>query len=361
MQQKIPEYFSGVKDFLIVGLGISGISVCWELEKLNLSYTVVDACFKNSSTYISGGLINPVTGRRYTLQWNIYELLSCAKKFYSELGELVNQKLYAEKTVVRFHKSEEGANEWNKRKQIISETGFIDAPEDITQYNNIFHTEYGGIIIKHALQINSILLTEKFTEYISSENKLIKEKLNFNELIIRHASLEYHNEKYKRIIFCEGIEALQNPYFNTIPFIPSKGECLLLEIPELHISHIFSKEIILIPQKNNVFWAGATNSWNYLDMQPTQAGKNALTEQLNKLLKIPYKIIEHKAAIRPTIKDRAPVTGEHPYKKNLFILNGMGTKGMMLAPYYAKKLLSHIFNNTEIPYQANVNRFIKYF
>lgn len=346
-----------MKDFLIAGLGISGISVCWELEKLNISYSAIDPCLENSSTYISGGLINPVTGRRYNLQWNIYELLSGAKKFYSELSELLNRKLYAEKTVVRFHKSAEGFQEWNKKKQIISETGFTEESKTITRYKNIFHTEFGGIFINNALQVNAHLLAQKFTEYISSRNKLIKEKLNFNTLRIGNSYFEYANEKYKRVIFCEGIDALQNPYFKNIPFIPSKGECLLVEIPELNTSNIFLKEIILIPQKNNIFWAGATNSWNDLDMLPTQAGKNELTAQLNKLLTVPYKIIKHKAAIRPTIKDRAPVTGEHPHIKNMFILNGMGTKGMVLAPCYAKVLLNSIYHAAEIPRNVNVKRF----
>ncbi len=72
---------------------------------------------------------------------------------------------------------------------------------------------------------------------------------------------------------------------------------------------------------------------------------------------MPYNILETKVAIRPTIRDRTPVVGRHPVINNLFILNGMGTKGASLSLYYAQKLIDHIEYNVPIPLEADIKRF----
>ncbi|HET8963151.1 MAG TPA: FAD-dependent oxidoreductase, partial [Chitinophagales bacterium] len=74
-------------DFLVVGFGIAGATIAHELEKRNLSFHVVDSNKNQSATLSAGGIINPVTGRKYALQWNIEQLLQQAKTTYQELEE----------------------------------------------------------------------------------------------------------------------------------------------------------------------------------------------------------------------------------------------------------------------------------
>ena len=47
--------------------------------------------------------------------------------------------------------------------------------------------------------------------------------------------------------------------------------------------------------------------------------------------------------------------------KNVYIFNGLGTKGVMLAPYFAQKLFNHIKLNETLPEEVNVARFNKFF
>jgi glycine/D-amino acid oxidase-like deaminating enzyme len=82
-------------------------------------------------------------------------------------------------------------------------------------------------------------------------------------------------------------------------------------------------------------------------------------KKINSVITSPYKIISHDAGVRPSVIDRRPVVGNHPQYKNAFIFNGFGTKAVMLAPYFAKQLVSNIKNNFAINSEVNPERFVK--
>ncbi|MBC8173245.1 MAG: FAD-dependent oxidoreductase [Chitinophagales bacterium] len=354
MRQRF-NYFSAVIDFLIIGAGLSGISFSWELEKKNISYKIIDPCLQNSSSYISGAIINPVTGRKYQQQWNIETLLSNAKETYSAISEFLGIELLQETSIIKFHKSIAALEEYNLQKN--STNIFIKEYFDKNRYDNFFHCEYGAVIIQRVLQLNTKRYIEAFTSYLYAQDKLRKNIFQSSDLKITNSFFEYTKEQYKHIIFCDGVQCKQNAFFSYIPFKPAKGECFIIQCPDLPEDSVYQKGVTLIPLGNHLFWCGGTNSWNDLTTTPTLAGKKELEDHLQHLLKVDYTITEHKAAVRPTIKDRSPVVGSHPSIKNMYILNGMGTKGMSLAPYYADILLQHILTSATIPKEANVSRF----
>lgn len=346
---------------LIIGCGISGIALSRKLRNRGIPFTIIDPCEYVSATFISGGLMNPITGRKYSLQWNIYVLLQTAYTFYKEIESYLQLEVMKQVEILKIHKSIVGLKEWEESKQNKKELSeFISDDFDHKNFREYFHCPEGGIVIKKALQVDTKKLIGEYQKKLTIENSLLIEEFSPFLLTISENEISYKNEAFTHLVFCDGIHALQNKFFNWIPFKPAKGECFILEIPELPQAKIYQKGIILIPLGEGIFWAGATNTWNDISTLPTQEGKNELADQLNQLLKIPYRILDHQAAIRPTIKDRNPVVGNHPLHKNMFILNGMGTKGMMLAPYYAEILLQHILTLSTIPSGANVLRFAQH-
>ena len=70
-----------------------------------------------------------------------------------------------------------------------------------------------------------------------------------------------------------------------------------------------------------------------------------------------YKIIEQVAGMRPTVTDRRPLVGQHPKYKNLYVLYGLGTRGVMIAPYVANQLYKYIENGTPIDQEVSISRF----
>ena len=342
-------------DFLIVGGGFSGIAFSWELEQKNISYKLADPVLFNSATAVSGGLINPVTGRKFSPQWNIENLLPLVKNNYLLLENKLQCKLLQECNILKIHKSESALEDWQKAEDNKELEPFIDINFDVKQFNRFLDFRFGAVNINHALRIDTAMLINKYFEYINT--KLIKGKVDHDEIKISETAISYQGENYKYIVFCEGVSALQNPWYKNIPFKPAKGECMIIEIPNFSTEIIIHKGIILIPLGENKYWAGATNSWDDLSTDPTTSGNLELETGLQQLLKVSYSVLEYKVAIRPTIRDRAPVVGGHPNHKNMFILNGMGTKGASLSNFYAQKLLQFILDGNEIPKEANIKRF----
>ena len=163
----------------------------------------------------------------------------------------------------------------------------------------------------------------------------------------------------QKIIFCDGVESFQNPYFKNLPFAPNKGEALLVEIKDIPDNLIYKKGINLVPLNDHLFWVGSSYEWQFQDDQPTEIFRKRTELILLDWLKAPFKIMEHFASVRPATLERRPFVGFHPLNKCFGILNGMGTKGCSLAPYFANQLVENMLHQKPIDAGADINRFAK--
>ncbi len=342
-------------EYLIVGGGFSGIAFAWELEKRGISYKLADPGNDASASSISGGLINPISGRKFAPQWNIENLLPLIKITYKEIEKKLQCNLLSETQILKIHKSEAALEDWLQASQKNNIDYFVENNFNASAFNRFLDFRFGAVMIKQVLRVDTSIYFSRFLEFIG--DKHIKLQIDHNAITIKNDYVIYDNNQYRKILFCEGISALNNPWFNKLTFKPAKGECLIAEIPNFNPALIIQRGIQIIPLSNNKFWVGATNTWNDLESSGTEAGLEELTSQLNTVLKVPYTIVEHKAAIRPTMRDRAPVVGKHPEIDTMYFLNGMGTKGASLSTYYAQLLLENIQNESEIPKEANISRF----
>ena len=114
-----------------------------------------------------------------------------------------------------------------------------------------------------------------------------------------------------------------------------------------------------MPWQDNLWWIGSTYEWDFADLNPSPEFRNKVEMQLEYWLKLPYKIIDHIAAERPANLERRPFAGLHPLYQNIGILNGMGTKGCSLAPYFAQQFAEHLINGSPINPLVDVKRFTK--
>lgn len=346
-------------DFLIVGFGITGACVALELEKRNITFHVADPMLHNSSTYIAGGIINPATGRKYTLQWNIENLLTAAEKTYLAFENILQQKIYRHTQIIRLHKSADALAAWNERKHAAGKSNWISEFHTMPENGEKFQNNFGGILIRKALQVFPDILMNSYSAHLKKMNCLTQLHFDYASLKINPDYFLWNNVKYRHIVFCEGYYATHNPYLQFLAFKAAKGECITIQIPKLQTENIYQKEISIVPLGNETFWVGGTNKWDDFSNTPTPDGLAELKHKLEQFLHTPYNLIKHTAAVRPAMKDRTPVVGSHPEIKNMFVLNGMGTKGFSLAPYYAFELIEHILQNQPVKINVSPNRFLK--
>ena len=55
--------------------------------------------------------------------------------------------------------------------------------------------------------------------------------------------------------------------------------------------------------------------------------------------------------------DRRPILGSHSVHKNLYILNGLGARGILNGSYFAHHLYNHIENDGKLLSDVDLSRF----
>ena len=329
-----------MKNFLIIGGGLAGITLAHQLQERNLSFTIVDNQPKYNSSKVAAGFWNPVVYKRLTESYNASILLTYLKEFYGKVERKLEIKFVEELKQLRIFADRDEKNR------------FIDKAlaSEISQYldENIL-SSYEGVKSPHGLGIvtatgkidTNVYLDESINHFKNTE-LVIETEIKNEDLTTNSDYIIYNDEKYERIAFCEGYKAIDNPYFQDIKLKPTKGEALILEIPDLSQEYSITRGVSLIPLGDKKFWLGSSYSWDDMTETPTQKGREELTSKLDKFLECDYNIIDHQAGIRPAAHDRRPIARQSDVDDRFYILNGFGTKGVMYAPYYSGGLLGMI-------------------
>lgn len=343
-------------DYLVIGQGISGTMLSWFLHREGKSFLIIDDGSEFSSSKIAAGIINPVTGRRYAYTWMIDELMEFASDTYNEMGKELDNKFIFEKSIIDFFPSPQMRNAFIER--LTENDTYLHSFPDQNHFNQYFNHDFGCGEIRPAYMVNVQLLLTSWRNKLLNEKKIIEENFDINELKTEKDHVTYRNITAGKIIFCDGSSGLENPWFKLLPYAPNKGEALIIECEGLTNQHIFKKGLMLVPMPvQNLYWIGSNYQWEFQDDQPSQAFYDHAVHVLNAWLKKPYRVLFHKAAVRPATLERRPFVGLHPHDTQVGILNGMGTKGTSLSPFFAHQLCQHLVYNFPIAPEADVRRF----
>ena len=342
-------------DFIIVGQGIAGTLLSEELLANNQSVLIIDNYHANSSSNIATGIVNPITGRKLVKSFMIDELLPICDEVYSTVEKKFNKKIIYHQSICKLFSSQEDIEIWNKRKLDAEYAAYMS---DIVYIENKHvNNRLGAGIINNCFWLDVPLFIATYRNYFIEKKLLHDEFFDFKELKIGD-TIQYKNIEAKHIIFCEGYKAIENPLFNFIPFTTAKGEFLVFKSDELKLETILNKNYIVLPKENNTYSFGSTFVWNDLEETMTSKSRIELTDKLAKIINCPFSIIEEKAGIRPTVKDRRPILGSHPEYRNIHIFNGLGTKGVSLTPYFSKYLVQNLLHGQKIKKEVSINRFL---
>jgi glycine/D-amino acid oxidase-like deaminating enzyme len=347
----------GQIDFLIIGQGITGTWLSYYLQKASKTFLVIDNNQLNSASRIAAGIISPVTGRRIVKTWMIDELLAFIVPAYEELGNELGIKTIEQKSLIDFHPTPQMKLAFDERLRENAE--FLFQPKDQQLYSGSFNYDFGFGEVDPCYVVNLNEIMKAWRKKLLSDNQLLEEDFEIGKLEQTEKGVNYKNIKAQKTIFCDGIGSAQNPFFKALPFALNKGEAILIESAGIPSTPIFKKGMMLTTVQNNLYWIGSNYLWEFPDDRPTAQFRRQTELLLKNWLKVPFRIIDHKASIRPANIERRPFVGFHPVYKNIGILNGMGTKGCSLAPFFAHQLTEHLIAGEEILPEANINRFTK--
>ncbi|MBR9919198.1 MAG: FAD-dependent oxidoreductase [Bacteroidetes bacterium] len=344
-------------DYLIVGQGLAGSLLAWNLEKLGAAYHLLDPGLEGSASVTAAGIVNPVTGRRFVKSWHFDKLGPVARETYSELENQFQQKFYFPRNIIRTLFNRKDSENWSLRTADPIYQPYMQENANIREFEKatIPAFDYGETL--QAAQTDLPGLVRRFREYFLEKECLTVSRFQPSQLEIADDHVAFAQLKAKNIVFCEGYKGAENPWFSYLPFGGTKGEVLLIRIPDANFEKIFKHRVFIVPLKDDLYWVGSKYDWNFDDTKPSPEGKKYLQERLSEILEVPCEIVEHKAAVRPTVKDRRPFLGRHPQEKRLAVFNGLGTKGASLGPYFAKELADHLVLNKPLTPDVNIKRY----
>lgn len=383
---------------LIVGQGLCGTWLSFWLQQMGIDCIVIDEERPNTSTRVASGVINPVTGRRMTRTWMADEVIPFAAKAYEELGRVLSMKdegrgtnegrgqyqgqgqgregglntydvfpanhqpstiqLIQRCDIIDFFNSPDRRKDFEeKAKQYAAE--YLHWPEDEAAMQAHFRYELGYGIIAPAYQVDLQTMLDGWRQYLLQQQQLLAQRFDASQLQLLPNGVQYQDIRADKIVFADGIAAHAAGFFQLLPFALNKGEALILQIEGLPNNHIYKKGNSLTPWRGGYFWAGSTYNNHYTDDQPSEAFRQQMEAWLQSVLKHPFTVLDHVAAIRPATVERRPFAGWHPQHPQVGILNGTGTKGVTLAPYFAQQLAANIAQQTPLLPAVDVVRFAR--
>jgi len=342
-------------DYIIVGLGLAGIALAEELKRQDKSFLVYEDSSQTSSL-VAGGMYNPVILKRFTPVWNAKEQLDVAIPFYLSLEKKLKDTFDQPLDIYRTFKSIEEQNNWFIASDKPALQEFMH-PELVKLEAKHVVAPYQAGRVKHTGRIRVRELVSAYREYLKNEGKLIEETFRHERIITWETHVEYKNCTANRIVFCEGNGLKSNPFFNKLPLNGTKGELLTIHAPDLKLDDVIKSAVFVMPLGDDLYKVGATFNWSDKTNIPTAEGRKELEDKLKTVITCDYDIVAHEAGVRPTTGDRRPLLGVHKDNHRLALLNGLGTRGVMIAPLMAKKLYQFLENDKALDQDIDIQRF----
>jgi glycine oxidase len=345
-------------DILIVGQGIAGTVLSQVLGSKGLKVHVIDNGYKTSCSTIAAGIYHPFVFKNFGFAWRSDEFIKEAVSFYQSSEKQLGAKFHFQEDFFRIFKDVEEQNNWFAASGNNSYRKYFS--DDLTNLPGI-NAPFGSAKAK-SYRVDLAIYLSSYRDYLMAKGAYTETEFEFDKLYLtKESGLSNYNREisFEKIIFCDGHKFVSNPFFNYLPANLTKGEILHITSSDLHQSGIINKGCFLLALKNGRYIAGATYNWKNLDYEITSEAREELTLRIEEISSANYEISHQYAGIRPTIPDRKPLLGTHPDYNNICIFNGLGSKGVMMAPLLAQHFYQFIFESKNLPPEINIARFEK--
>ncbi|MBR6389509.1 MAG: FAD-binding oxidoreductase [Opitutales bacterium] len=349
-------------DCIIVGQGIAGSNLALRLVERGIKIAIIDDGWNGAACRVAAGALNPITGKRLAKSWRSDVALPFAKKFYAALQKKFGENFYRERKILQLCKSAEEADLWRGRKDDPEYADFLSAYNPPASFKNL-NDNFGSFFINFAAWVEAPHAMDLLKKHFLSLGILRLENFDYGALKIAGDFVKYKNLRAKKIVFCEGWRAIDNPYFGWLPYRPARGEILSVkncgEVPE----HIIHREKWLMKYGGNICRCGST--WDRIDFRknsPTAAARAELEKALPQILgHNNFEIANQESGVRPCTATTRPHLGAHPKFKNLYSFNGFGSKGYALSPYFAEHFAAYLQGEAELDKEADLARHLRKF
>ena len=343
-------------DAIIVGQGLAGTTLAWHFHDAGQKVLILDANESVTSSKIAAGLITPITGQRMTLDPLYDSYFPAAQTFYANIEKQTSTRFFNDRAAIRFLKAAAEKESWAQRSQRPEFQRYLCNPQPLPLVEPALADIGGGGFAMQAAQLDVAAYLSASAKHLPTQSAVV----DWNrDVTLLAGAIDVAGFRTRRLISCEGYAATRNPYFNFVRFRAAKGEILTVQFDTPLPSHVLHHGIWLAPTADaQVFRAGSTYDWQTLDQVPTASARDDIERGLRELLRVPYRVIDHQAAVRPIIQESKALVGLHPAHASLGFFNGLGSKGALLAPWFAQQFTDYLVRGAPIAQRIDVRRHV---
>ncbi len=348
-------------DLLVVGGGLAGCAMVWQAMRRGLKVALVDQLSPQSSSRVAAGLVTPITGNRLALSWKFNEFFVQANELYRYAESQQSTSFWSVSPALRIFSSEQERELFQNR---WARPEYLD-PNDILHMRILaseeldgFHAPHGGFIMSPAARLSTQVYIESTRQMLDAKGLLFERAIDLHaDMIPKDHEFEFPSLQIRAGYVClaQGIDARSNRWFDTLPLHPARGDILRVQAHAPQVDQVVHGDGWLVPLEGGKFLVGATYARDpqscVVESPVGIAAREELLGRWDSFFKPPAPIIEsidQRAAVRPASYDRHPLIGSHPKYPKLCCLNGLGSKGSLMAPMLANQLLDHLQFGTPI-------------
>ena len=347
-------------DYLILGQGLAGSLLAWQLIRRGQQVLVIDDGHRSSSSRVAAGLINPLAGMRFNAAPETAAWLEAMDRTYRQISDELDGEPYLHRIdMQRLLRSPEQRRFYERQRDNPALAGYLGRPLPPGGADPGIRSPHGGFEQLATGYLDLPRLLDDLRGWLHDHGAYIQLELAYGRIVLSADTVNAEGKQAAHLVCCEGYRMQDNPWFGALPLQPDKGELLRLRSPRPLCRHIINGAYWMVPLADGDFRFGATHGHHDIDCEPTEAGRATLIDGLRQMLQdVPeIEITEHAAGVRPATSDRRPLLGSHATHPRVHLFNGFGARGALSIPWYSERMCEYLLDGTGLPQHADIQRF----
>lgn len=334
---------------LIIGQGLAGTALAWRLHERGITFLIVDRDEELTSSKVAAGLVTPITGMRLNLNWRYETLYPEALAFYRRLEVEMDESFYHEVPIVRLLRDEKAVSLWKKRCLQPEVQPYLKPSIELLVDDSIFDNPYGGFQQQQSGWLDTAAFLKASRTFFRGLDSWQCGEVNVDSLLVSESGVSWNGGLFSHVVWCTGWQAAQHPWFDWVPFQSARGTVLSVQAETGGEQRIINRGCWLLPRADGSLRVGPTYELDFQDPHtPSPEALSGLEKKLGGLLKTPFTVTGSQTGVRPIIKGHEALIGRHPARPQIAFLNGLGSKGVLRAPWVARQLVEHLLDGAAI-------------
>ncbi len=332
-------------DVIIIGQGLAGTTLAWSLLQRAARVAVVQAPQGPSASQVAAGLVTPVTGRNFGVAPDFARDRAAAAKAYRAAEKALKATFWYERPAVRLIQSEQGMRALEKRRAGLGSALRSASPPPDPGFAHYIE----ALVMPNAARLDVAAYIDASGSYFNTLGCLSRHRVTAGDLTVAADGITLAGSglRARHVVWCGGPDDADNAWLAGHSLSPAKGEILTVQIDDFAESRTTHSggHWLLPTDEAGIYRFGATYDHNDLTPEPTAGARDTLMQRLAQMIDRPFTVLDQQAGIRPVGPNRRPFARAHPVHARVSVFNGLGSRGVLWAPYLAAQLADQLLRD----------------